>query len=448
MARVIQPKGLRRLRAGGPVEVKGASAYWVKWDLLSTSSHQAVVRKWGDPTLWSQEAFLIDENTSPPEAATHEMPKSDERVSEERVSEETEPDEAQASSSDDDSDSESPSESDDDAPKGPMEDIVEKLASNLDRKLAKQMAEQFVTHPQMADAFTAFAETFKPAPSVSAETPNAHLETLIAKVEIRKHDELVLEKEGLFHNQFPKLVRDVLAGQHVYLPGPPGTGKSHAAEQVADMIGWHFGSISLGPQTPDSRLWGGMDAHGNFHDTMLTRLMIWAEENPESGSVFCLDELDNGNSGNIATLNSAMANGWTTLPNGRTVRFGGNMVFIGCANTYGTGPTSEFAGRNKLDAATLDRFVYLPWDTDQGVETALVRRYLHGDLTEEAVAWLDVWRTARVSVEKHGLKIFVTMRGCVNGAKMIARGESIEEAFMQVLGNKLPKDQFDKINPL
>ncbi len=443
MGRTMKPNGLRRSKVGGDVEVRGTSGYWIGWGVLSSASRDATMAVYGPWSSWPKDTF---EWGDPPKVDDLES----EQASWERLYQEAKAEESQASeSASSDSDNESESESDSDQDDGPLEKIVKELASKLDRKLAKELTDMFVTHPQLEERLVKFADQFQPKTDVSDETmDNARLATVIVKVEVAKNNEIVLSKDGLFHNQFPKLVQMVKSGQHSYLPGPPGTGKSHAAEQVADMLGWHFGSISLGPQTPDSRLWGGMDAHGNFHDTMLTRLMIHAEENPDSGSVFCLDELDNGNSGNIATLNSAMANGWTTLPNGRTVRFGGNMVFVGCANTYGTGPTSEFAGRNKLDAATLDRFVYLPWDTDKGVETALVRQYLHGENTETAVAWLDVWRTARKNVDTHGLKFFVTMRGCVNGAKMIANGVAIEDAFMLVLGNRLPKDQFVKINPL
>lgn len=269
------------------------------------------------------------------------------------------------------------------------------------------------------------------------------------KIEVRTPSKVVI-KDGLFHNQFPKLVRWVGSGNHVYLPGPPGTGKSHAAAQVAATLGWRFGSISLGPTTPESRLWGGKDANGNFHEPTFIELARFAAENPEAGSVFCMDEMDNGHPGVIATMNSAMANGWFTAPNGDVIETGSNFVIVAAANTYGTGPTAEFAGRNKLDAATLDRFLYLPWDTDLNVEEKLVYAHLahveRGD--DKAADWLDVWRAARANVADHGLKVFVTMRGAVNGAKLLAGGEGIKSALSGVLLDKIPADQAKKINPL
>ena len=270
---------------------------------------------------------------------------------------------------------------------------------------------------------------------------------VIVRIEFTKPGEPMVPRDGVFHEKFPTLLKLAMAGQHVYLPGPPGAGKSHAAEAAAAALGWRFGAISLGPTTPESRLWGGMDANGSFHQTSLTEGMIHAEENPDSGLAYCLDEMDNGHPGIIATLNSSMANGWVLLPNGRKVQFGSNVVFIGCANTFGTGPTAEFSGRNRLDAATLDRFRYLPWDTDLGMEATMVNSFLH-ETPDLAKDWLDVWHSCRKNVEANGLKIFVTMRGAIAGAKMLACGFDLFDTLDMVLLNKLPSDQAKKVNPL
>lgn len=268
---------------------------------------------------------------------------------------------------------------------------------------------------------------------------------VIVQIELTTPKEVVI-KDGLFHNQFPKLAKMVAMGRHTYLPGPPGTGKSHAAKQVADMLGWQFASISLGPTTPESRLMGGMDANGRFHEPPFVEMARWAMNNPENGAVFCLDEMDNGHPGIIATLNSAMANGYFQAPNGDLIQFGRNFVIVGAANTHGTGPTAEFSGRNRLDAATLDRFGYLPWGTDLAVEATLVNSILV-ETPDLAADWLDVWRSARKNVENHGLKVFVTMRGAVEGAHLLRGGFDIFDAYNIQLGDKLPADQGEKVSP-
>lgn len=271
----------------------------------------------------------------------------------------------------------------------------------------------------------------------------------ILKLEIRTPQATVL-KEGLFHNRFPQLLKHISLGLHTFLPGPPGTGKSHAAGQAADVLGWKFGALSLGPTTPESRLMGGMDANGRFHIPPMVEGCIYAQENPDSGFVFCLDEMDNGHPGILATLNSLLANGWFFAPNGDKIKVGKNVAFIAAANTYGSGPTAEFSGRNKIDAATLDRFLFVPWETDEAVETTLVRSQFANMKYGEAMAteWLTVWRSCRTKVAENRLKIHVTMRGAVYGATLIAGGGGVDSTLKTVLLDKLPPDQAAKINPL
>ncbi len=193
-----------------------------------------------------------------------------------------------------------------------------------------------------------------------------------------------------------------------------------------------------------------MDAHGKFHEPPFVTLAKYARDNPDSGAVFCMDEFDNGNPGIIATINSAMANSWFTTAEGEFVSWGNNFVIIAAANTYGTGPTAEFSGRNRMDAATLDRFMYLPWETDLEVERVLVHAHLAEHPKGKLLAddWLKVWRQTRASVESNGLKIFVTMRGAINGARLLSADVPVKEVFARVLGNKIPADQLRKINPL
>jgi hypothetical protein len=411
MGRAITPTAVRRVN-GGEVEVLSASGFWTKHSLLSEgalANLHAAMRAAGHPEWF------------PPEVFYWHLPP----VEDDNKGGATQQDDGTQGSGGGDV---------------TIEDIVRRIAGEMDDAESMAMIgmtlETFATKDELAKSLS----EFQPKPSGDG---SGEMFTITTKIEV-KTPQGSKSKDGIFHNQFDKLTKLVAAGQHTYLPGPPGTGKSHAAEQVASVLGWRFASISLGPTTPESRLWGGMDAHGKFFEPPFVTLARHAADNPESGSVFCLDELDNGHAGTIATLNSAMANGWFTAPNGDVITMGKNFVIVGAANTFGTGPTAEFAGRNKLDAATLDRFAYLPWDTDLAVEKALVLQYLE---TAEARAWLDAWRTCRKNVEDNGLKVFVTMRGCVNGARLIASGISAADALDMVLLNKLPDEQRRKVAP-
>ena len=161
------------------------------------------------------------------------------------------------------------------------------------------------------------------------------------------------------------LVRAALqADVPIWLYGEAGSGKSTAGEQAANSLGLPFRSISLGPTTSKSDLMGYRDATGNYHSTAFREVY-------ENGGVFTLDEIDSGHPGILTILNSALANGHGEFPDSRVPRH--EMArFIASANTIGRGATSEYVGRAPIDAATIDRFAFIPMDTDEYLEEALI----------------------------------------------------------------------------
>ena len=125
---------------------------------------------------------------------------------------------------------------------------------------------------------------------------------LTTKIEVYDHKTKETRVVDGQHKSFTSLIEALVDGEHVYLHGPAGTGKSTAAQKAAEVLGLEFGMISLNLQTSDTRINGFVDANGVVRDTVFTRAY-------KSGGLFCIDEMDNASGNMLTALNSATANG-------------------------------------------------------------------------------------------------------------------------------------------
>lgn len=182
----------------------------------------------------------------------------------------------------------------------------------------------------------------------------------VLKVVTDNGDNLV---KGVKHMQLPSLINMVGAGLNVMLTGSAGSGKTHASAQVAEALGVKFYALSVGAQTSKSDIVGFIDAGGTYRTTPFRQAY-------EKGGVFVMDEIDAGNSNVLIQINSALSNGICSFPD-KQVKAHKDFHFIATANTYGKGESMKYVGRNRLDAATLDRFTIFHWDIDEKVERAI-----------------------------------------------------------------------------
>lgn len=231
----------------------------------------------------------------------------------------------------------------------------------------------------------------------------------------------VRKLDGVQHCRFPQVLAIISERIPTYLVGPAGTGKSTIAEKAAQALGLEFSSKSCSSQSTESSLLGYMNAHGDYVTTEFRKRF-------EQGGVFLLDEVDNGNPNILTVLNSALANSFMAFPDGMVARHK-DFVLVATANTFGRGGNSEYVGRNALDAAFLDRFASVHIGYDEAIERAM----LDSIGLPEAVAgkFLAAVRQCRANVESYGLKMVVSPRAVVNGARMLRHGD--EFAMREVL---------------
>lgn len=127
----------------------------------------------------------------------------------------------------------------------------------------------------------------------------------------------------------------------------------------------------------------------------------------------------------MLTANSALANGYVTFPdNPIPVNRHADFRMIATANTFGNGADRVYIGRNRLDAASLDRFAVINVDYDVELE----RRFANG-----RDAWLaHVWDTRRLVTSAYTSRE-CSSRAIIMGAAALSAGidlKSVEAMYL------------------
>lgn len=220
---------------------------------------------------------------------------------------------------------------------------------------------------------------------------------------------------GLCHKLTPQIAQVANLGIHQMLVGPAGGGKTTCCEKVAEILKLQFYPMSVGPQTTKSDLLGFIDAGGNYHTTPLRDAF-------EKGGLLLLDEVDAANAGVLTIINSLLANGYCSFPDGVKKRHDDFRCICAC-NTYGRGADRQYVGRNQLDAATLDRFAVVDFDYDEGLERAIA-----GNNT-----WVEKVQLYRKRANDLKMRVVISPRASIFGAKLLASGmkeELVEELVL------------------
>lgn len=241
-----------------------------------------------------------------------------------------------------------------------------------------------------------------------------------AVIEVKTPDENVQRVEGA-HYLFPRLLRLVGAGFNVFMWGPPGTGKTTAALQVAKALNRSAEIDTLDPTTARSMVQGYMTPSGEPVHNVFTR--CW-----EGGHVYVADEVDLA-PGHVQTLfNSALANGSAPLAWGNKEKAEG-FAFVATGNTSGR-PTAAFPDRRPMSNAFMDRLYFLYWPLDPAIECRAVglptppvkEEGEHKEVTP--AAWVTFVRNLRDWASANAPTLTITPRASLLGVRALAAGES------------------------
>jgi len=141
----------------------------------------------------------------------------------------------------------------------------------------------------------------------------------------------------------------------IMLIGPAGTGKSRLLRDVAELLGNEMGMDFPYGETPmtagatPSWLVGSYTLEG-----FRTRPFL---EIYSAGGLFNFEEIDAADPNLLLVTNNALAaDSFFNPANGEMYSKSGNFVAACTANTFGLGANRAYTGRERLDAATIDRW--------------------------------------------------------------------------------------------
>jgi len=264
-----------------------------------------------------------------------------------------------------------------------------------------------------------------PAPEVSPEMVQQAVEKFFAE-NPRKPLHVIVESRiapnkvvtiSAAHPILARVARKIAARQHVYLPGPAGCGKTHLGKQAAQLAGLKF--YSTGAVDSQYALLGFRDANGVYRGTPFRQAY-------EFGGVFLFDEMDASDSAALLCVNQALANDEMAFPDGMVTRHP-DFVCIAAANTFGHGADRMYVGRSQLDAATLDRFARIAMDYDEELEERLAIAAVPAANAEQARGWVARVRAIRAEARLANMRVCVSMRAAIEGARDLAAGDTLQE---------------------
>lgn len=251
-------------------------------------------------------------------------------------------------------------------------------------------------------------------------------------VVVRKDKDGEVKRDmGIQHESFPKVLQlaNVRCADgyapNVWLVGPAGSGKTTAARNIAKALDLPF--YFNGAIDNEYKLLGFTDANGRIVSRPFRE--AWT-----NGGVYLFDEVDGSLPGAVLAFNAALANGTCDFPDGNVERHK-DCIIIACANTWGTGATSEYVGRMKLDGAFVDRFVQVSWGYDEAMERALTGND----------KWVKKVQKVRSAVSALGIKHIVSPRASYNGAALLANGFDEVDVVEMTLRKGLTDDQWRQV---
>lgn len=167
-----------------------------------------------------------------------------------------------------------------------------------------------------------------------------------------------------YHNSYETVLKLVKNNIPVLLVGEAGSGKTTLATQISEEMELMFHSISMTRQTTLSHILGFISVNGTYIPSTLRRCF----DEDGDGGLMLFDEIDAGDPNVLLCLNT-IENGYISFPD-KLVKCHPKFRIMATSNP--PDQHSIYTGRNRLDAATLDRYDIIDVGRDDLLEITLV----------------------------------------------------------------------------
>lgn len=238
---------------------------------------------------------------------------------------------------------------------------------------------------------------------------------------------------GFKHKMFRDAVFLCEQERQLMLVGPAGSGKTTLASQIADAFSIKFGHISCSAGMSEAHVLGRMLFDGTYIPSEFVKCY-------ETGGVFLFDEIDAADSNTLLVVNSALANGYISIPNRKdkpTAERHEDFICVVAGNSWGYG-SNAYQGRGYLDAAFLDRFALSKIELDYDTE-------LEKDIAGEHEVVLERMWEIRKIISKNRMKRILSTRSIVSAIRQTIAGKSLKQVE-SVYTTGWAKDEIRKIS--